>query len=74
MDRASAGYARAVMVPPPSPGSTPPSVDPRLVCAECGALSDDDAHGWPGYEVGVDHDDASELVVFCEGCAELQFG
>jgi hypothetical protein len=49
----------------------------RLVCAECGRKSDDQAHGWRASFPSSDdelplHDD--ELETWCPECAAREFG
>ena len=44
----------------------------RLVCAACGALSDERARGWRAF-LGTEDDD-STVEVFCPACATREFG
>ena len=50
--------------------SEPDALDGQpLVCAECGAVSSPDAEGWKAYL-----DDDGNARMFCEECAEREFG
>lgn len=42
----------------------------RIRCAECGAGWSDPLERWCAYRT----DDPSEVVLFCPGCAEREFG
>ncbi len=40
-----------------------------LICANCGAVSDELAEGWRAYL-----DDEGQAATFCPECAEQEFG
>jgi hypothetical protein len=41
-------------------------------CAECGKVASDQAEGWRAFLGGWGTE--TEVVVFCPGCAEREFG
>jgi len=44
-------------------------------CEECGAESDELAAGWRAYLAArLDEDDDEEVLVYCPGCAQREFG
>ena len=45
----------------------------RLICAECGRVSDEKARGWRAYLAGDFHE-PDETLVFCPDCARREFG
>lgn len=45
----------------------------RLVCIECGTISDDDAAGWHGY-LTLEPDGSALAAPFCPDCSEAEFG
>jgi hypothetical protein len=49
--------------------------DQELVCAECGAVSPPDAHGWQAH-IGYDvrDDEPPEVFTYCPECAERSSG
>jgi len=46
-------------------------VELRLVCIECGAISDERRDSWRAY---LTSDDPPEAVVYCGDCAAREFG
>jgi hypothetical protein len=52
--------------------STPPTTK-QLQCGECGRVSRENERGWKAY-LGDADDGGDELLVFCPGCAEREFG
>jgi hypothetical protein len=45
----------------------------RLQCVECGRVSRENERGWRAY-LGDADDGGDEVLVFCPGCAEPEFG
>jgi hypothetical protein len=45
----------------------------RLICVECGRVSDGRAEGWRAFHAGDLHE-PDEVIVYCPECARREFG
>jgi hypothetical protein len=46
----------------------------RLICAECGRLSDEKAAGWHAYHALEQFCDEEYVLPFCPQCAKREYG
>jgi len=49
-------------------------VSADLFCAECGRCADPEARRWQAYLVDADDGEGDEVLFFCPGCANREFG